>query len=158
MPLVTMLLIESGWDAEWITFWAAIYNACAIVGMILTDNHLGSFGATQIAQAQTTVQQTTSTAADNIKAADNQEIKDVIEAKKRKITVEQLKEEKYGDPAYDYGKTDKAEEERQEKLEDLRKMMAELEAGAPTPIPPPPEPIPVVAPIPVPPVVTPPSE
>lgn len=131
MPLVTMLLIESPWIAEWITFAIGIYNASVIVALVLIDKHLGTFTTAELENARGIAQQSIEGSVKNIQAVDNSETQDIIEAKRAGISIEDFKEEKYGDPSYDYGKGTREKAEAEAKRLELMKQLEMLNAQYP---------------------------
>lgn len=132
MTPVTILLINI-LPEQWVSFGIGIYTAFVVVALILIDKNLGTFTTAELEGARGIMKDTITESTKNIEAVDTQEMDDMIEAKKRNIPLTQLKQEKYGDPEYDYGKGVKAEQERVNRLAELQKEMELLQAQAPRP-------------------------
>lgn len=133
LPLLMMILLESGMNVIYVAFLMGMYGAFMEGVLIINKKHMGTWTEEELKAAKEKTKGITSHTAETVNSVDNTELMDTIEAKKEDISIEEFKEKKYGDAQYDYGKSIAEKEAKEKEKQELMKKLAELnESEIPT--------------------------
>jgi len=130
LPLLMMMLLDSGLNVIYVAFIIGMYGAFMEGVLIVNKKHMGTWEPEELEDAKKKTKSITSHSAETIQNVDTTEVNDVIEAKKAEISLEAFKKKKYGDAMYDYGKSAAEKQAKVKEVIALKKKLAEAESEA----------------------------